>query len=317
MKVFRDDSWSDHALVSVVLQLPNAAAACPISSRAPKAAPRVLAELSTCDILTAEAIATVRTPSEATSALYGAGESGGTRVLVHVASSCKGAGRVDSAAAFGIYWGRESRFNCSLRIPGAQNDSRAALCGILKVVTSAPSNCNLTIHSTSKYAIHSFCHWAGENHTIGWVCANSDILVPAVEAMRRRSGSVHFIWIAVTDVGEAPTAARTLAVHCSSSNESLTFEIPTGPSGVNGEIDWGKNIPKCKVTTTLPEEEPPKPKVLSALTAEDLAIGEKRDAHRSRAKEREIQKTNLNRLINAESAREWWQVIVGSIDPVD
>lgn len=289
LHVVRDDDWSDHARLSLHLHFskntPPPKLTPAMSLAVSRSAPHVNSELTPCDILVAEAVATVRTPLEATTAIYGPVLSNGPRVQVYVASSCRGAGRIDARAACGIYWGRNSRFNSSVRISGAQTENRAAIVGILAAVTSAPADRCLDIHSTSKYAIRSFCYWAGENYTRGWDCANGDILAVAVEAMRRRPGAVHFTWIDPNDGGDTPEAARKLAALGTSSNDTHVFETPpdlkTYQEPASG---WNVDARRPKVSTSLLPEDPPKPKSSVMVSAADLAIGEKVEAHRSRAK---------------------------------
>jgi hypothetical protein len=81
-----------------------------------------------------------------------------------------------------------------------------------------------------------------------------------------------------------------------------------------------------KVSTTLAAEDAPKVKAMINVTTDELAIGDAVDSHRSRRKyastmslsilfiytwnrERELQRTNLNKLLNAGSIREYWEII--------
>ncbi|KAJ7438123.1 hypothetical protein B0H11DRAFT_1935475 [Mycena galericulata] len=113
-------------------------------------------------------------------------------------------GRIDATAAFGLYWGPDSRHNVGWRIPGQQNDGRGILVGIL---------CNVA-------------------------------------------------------------------------------------------LEW---LPK--VVTKLSAADASKPKTVLEITADQLDIGHDPESHRNRAKVRKIQAENLHRLLNAETPREWWQII--------
>ncbi|KAJ7696728.1 hypothetical protein B0H17DRAFT_881211, partial [Mycena rosella] len=135
----------------------------------------------------------------------------GNRTVVHIASVCKHAGRNDARAAFGLYWGCNSRHSIGWRIPGRQNDSRGILIGILCALESTPPTQQLCILTTSKYAIRAICYRAGVSYTEGWGCANGDLLENIVSIIQRRREQICFSWVEKPDSNPAHLDAKKLA----------------------------------------------------------------------------------------------------------
>jgi hypothetical protein len=67
-----------------------------------------------------------------------------------------------------------------------------------------------------------------------------------------------------------------------------------------------------KVSTALPAESPSK---AVAIRVRDDDLGPDRDSHRGRARERELQRENLQALLNANSGAEFWKLVRGWTDP--
>ncbi|KAJ7640641.1 hypothetical protein B0H17DRAFT_891119, partial [Mycena rosella] len=112
---------------------------------------------------------------EAMKDLYGVVRIEGNPITVYVAASCKNPGKPYSKAGFAVYWGPGDARNASYRIVDG-SESRAALIMVLYTVVTAPADRPLVLYSSSQYAIRTFCYWAGEYATSGWICAHSDIL---------------------------------------------------------------------------------------------------------------------------------------------
>ncbi|KAJ7899347.1 hypothetical protein B0H13DRAFT_1450971, partial [Mycena leptocephala] len=70
--------------------------------------------------------------------------------------------------------------------------------------------------------------------------------------------------------------------------------------------------PGPKVSSPLPEEALPKEK---DIVVRDADLGPDPDSHRGRARERELQKENLQALLNASSGAEFWKIVRGWTDP--
>ncbi|KAJ7018793.1 hypothetical protein C8F04DRAFT_894162, partial [Mycena alexandri] len=134
----------------------------------------------------------VVTPEEATRKLYGEVYHNFVQpVSVYVAASCKDIGKPYSRAGFGVYWGPADARNTAIRINEA-SESRAALLAVLHVVLAVPRDRSVVIYTSSHYAIRSFCYWAGEYATSGWLCAHGDVLRDAATAIQQRTAPLRF-----------------------------------------------------------------------------------------------------------------------------
>ncbi|KAJ7876022.1 hypothetical protein B0H13DRAFT_1578463, partial [Mycena leptocephala] len=85
-----------------------------------------------------------------------------------------------------------------------------------------------------------------------------------------------------------------------------TAEIHEGVTGVP------VSVADTKVTTTLPEEPPPKSK---SVQVTDADLEPDPPSHRGRDRERELQRENLERLLNSRSNKEFWTLVRGWTDP--
>ncbi|KAJ7877144.1 hypothetical protein B0H13DRAFT_1554240, partial [Mycena leptocephala] len=111
-------------------------------------------------------------PQEASRLLYGPVFPSHRTVSVYLASAAKGAER----AAFGLYWGKGSKWNNARGFERQQTQARALLFDVLQAVLECDSDSSLVIFTSSEYAIRSFCYWAGDNTTRGWPCTHADVL---------------------------------------------------------------------------------------------------------------------------------------------
>ncbi|KAJ7895208.1 hypothetical protein B0H14DRAFT_3125349 [Mycena olivaceomarginata] len=89
---------------------------------------------------------------------------------------------------------------------------------------------------------------------------------------------------------------------------SITCD-PVSASAPTPESTW---LPGVKVSTALPAESPSK---AVAIRVRDDDLGPDRDSHRGRARERELQRENLQALLNANSGAEFWKLVRGWTDP--
>ncbi|KAJ7692954.1 hypothetical protein B0H16DRAFT_1652557, partial [Mycena metata] len=142
-----------------------------------------------------------------------------------------------------------------------------------------------------------------------WDCANGDLLEHIAKIIRARRGPVSFHHIHEPLTNSANTGARKLALAAASANEDTVFPLPDAPE--TSAVDT-LGTPKC--TTSLPTMDLPKRKPVLNITAAQLAIGDSPDAHRNRLIVHRIQSGNLNRLLNSENIREWWEVMKGFIN---
>ncbi|KAH8115008.1 ribonuclease H-like domain-containing protein, partial [Phellopilus nigrolimitatus] len=99
----------------------------------------------------------------------------------------------DTGAA--VYWGPGSPKNWLGRVPGTQTNNRAELYAILNALSCAPAHKTLQIHSDSQLAINSLHHWAPKHASMGWACANGDILDNAAQLIKQRTAPLHLRWV--------------------------------------------------------------------------------------------------------------------------
>ncbi|KAJ7863648.1 hypothetical protein B0H14DRAFT_3444007 [Mycena olivaceomarginata] len=264
--------WSDHSILALHITFPA-----PTPRPVPQRTIR-LRELSppptptVCDVLVEDTLATTQTNEESTMALYGTvPDTARRRVHVVVASVCVNYARPDVAAAFTL-------------------DSHAVLHAILFALTMANPSRVIDISTTSKYAVRSICYLAGGNHTRGWTCANGDLLDLIARAIQARSAQTVFTFIDVPRESSTYTEARAIATTTGLDPEREVGQYPGS----------GTALEKC---------DPHVPRARTTVTVAQLALADKPDAHRNRVVVRRAQAENLNRLLNAENIREWWEVI--------
>ncbi|KAJ7709049.1 hypothetical protein B0H17DRAFT_916452 [Mycena rosella] len=112
-------------------------------------------------------------------------------VTVYVASSCKNAGKPYSEAGFGVYWGAGDVQNATRRIEGS-SENRAALWSIYYTLLAVAGDCPLMVYTSSQYTIRSYCYWAGEYATAGWLCAHRDVLKNAADVIHAQTAPIRF-----------------------------------------------------------------------------------------------------------------------------
>ncbi|KAM5531122.1 hypothetical protein V8D89_015211, partial [Ganoderma adspersum] len=89
-------------------------------------------------------------------------------LVVYTDGSCKGNGKVGSAAGVGVWWGKDDPRNISERCPGQQTNNRAELIAIIRVLETSSRNRPLLIKSDSDYSIKSMTEWIWTWKTRGW-----------------------------------------------------------------------------------------------------------------------------------------------------
>ncbi|KAJ7218711.1 hypothetical protein C8J57DRAFT_1597974, partial [Mycena rebaudengoi] len=209
---YRED-WSDHSFLALRLRLPKLDLHVPPPILARQVRAPVQQILTECDLLALETVASAISPEKATTALYGhVCDMPGPHTRVHLVSTCRNAGRIDARSSFGAFRGVGGRHNCGLRIPGAQNDGRAVLMGIIYVLITIPIGHAVAVFTASKHAIRSICYWAGSNYMRGWACANGDLLEIIAQIIKGRKAAITFTWLTPADTSkDAYLAAHKLA----------------------------------------------------------------------------------------------------------
>ncbi|KAH9828518.1 ribonuclease H-like domain-containing protein, partial [Rhodofomes roseus] len=115
----------------------------------------------------------------------------------------------------GVYWGYACPRNIAAMAPSPGTNNCAELYAILLCVAQADPQRVLRIYTDSEHAIRSVCHWAPKSASMGWRCANAEIIRNIVSLIRRRTAPVEFIWVkghaGNTNNEEADRLARTAA----------------------------------------------------------------------------------------------------------
>ncbi|KAJ7206243.1 hypothetical protein GGX14DRAFT_306566, partial [Mycena pura] len=106
-----------------------------------------------------------------------------------------GSSSTKSNAAFALYWGPGNKWNRGRKFDGSQTEARSVLFAVLDAVLRCASDRTLIIHTSSEYAIRSFCYWAGDNATRGWCCLHADILRETAARIYRRRAPMEFRWV--------------------------------------------------------------------------------------------------------------------------
>ncbi|KZV93880.1 ribonuclease H-like protein, partial [Exidia glandulosa HHB12029] len=116
-------------------------------------------------------------------------------VTVYTDGSCTKLEVARERAGAGICWGLGCRRNSSARVPGRQTSNRAELYAALLAVTDADPDRALRLYTDSQNTIRMCCHWAPTYAMTGWDCANADLVVPLVWALKRRRALTRFEWV--------------------------------------------------------------------------------------------------------------------------
>ncbi|KAJ7588402.1 hypothetical protein C8J56DRAFT_785567, partial [Mycena floridula] len=91
-------------------------------------------------------------------------------------------------AKIATYWGDNSKNNNSLIIEDVCAYNRASLIAIL--ICLGTKKGPLAIYTSCDYAVRSVVEWGPKNFTMGWRCANGDILQKIAYELRSRPSAV-------------------------------------------------------------------------------------------------------------------------------
>ncbi|KAL6304693.1 ribonuclease H-like domain-containing protein [Sparassis latifolia] len=149
-------------------------------------------------------------PEAALQRLYGPVYIDTPLVSVYTDGSCVRQGTPTTAAGAGVYWGPNNTHNNSVRVPGE-------LFAILHALMVTSPSRTLRLYTDSTYSIHSLCHWAPQHASLGWSCANADIMRDAVAFLTWRIAPTVFIWIKGHAGNAHADAADALAKHATDS----------------------------------------------------------------------------------------------------
>jgi hypothetical protein len=203
------------------------------------------------------------------------------RVHVTVAAACAHQALPHMTAAFGVFWGHNCTHNRGFGVLGRQLASRALLHGILFAITAANPSKILEIYTMSIYVIRAICHFAGGNHTRGWVCANGDLLQRIARTLLNWSAQTVFSPVNSQDETIHLKAARSLAHAACRDPSRAIVAVPTHTPLVSSPhvIDSAAAVPR--VWTTVHKTDEPAPRARMNVTVDQLVLADKPEAHRN------------------------------------
>jgi exonuclease III len=310
--------WSDHSKLSVKLTLPSGVL-CPERAGV-LLPPRPRLPTRERSYLDGLVDAVVHQAGDHTvDRLYGLATDHSNPYTVYVAVACSNVGKVTARTTFAQYWGVNHASNEVLLVPGVQNEGRGSIAALVHVLQTSPPSQTLLLYTASQYAIRAFVYGAPGNSARGWQCPNSDLLRVGVALLQQRTAAVHLRWLSESSrrYNDHYDSARYLALRGLRSETVVAWILPHMPLPsvqTRGSLS-SLSTSTSKVDCNLPHHQPqlPKPQVL--VSESDLAMGLERSMHRGRTRERTIQAENLTKLLNAQSAREWWDIVREWTDP--
>ncbi len=98
------------------------------------------------------------------------------KAKVHTDGACLKPGTTKARAGGGVLWGPGDSRNMSFRVAGPQTNNCAELSAVLHTILQAYPSVSLQLFTNSQYAIHSIYHWSPSWASMGWCCANANLL---------------------------------------------------------------------------------------------------------------------------------------------
>ncbi|KAF8868220.1 ribonuclease H-like domain-containing protein, partial [Mucidula mucida] len=114
---------------------------------------------------------------------------------VYCDGSCLNNGTPQAKAGAGVFFGRNSHWNISIRVTGRQTNNRGELLAILKTLQSVPPDFTLQVFTDSEYAIRAIVYWAPRHALSGWTCENADLLKSIAVWLRARSAQLILVHV--------------------------------------------------------------------------------------------------------------------------
>ena len=240
--------WSDHCQVVITITLPPEVL-CPIREESllgPVAPP--LVDVSHLDELVS--LAVQRAGSHSHTALYGWTSVRAQPRTVYLSSASVSIGGIDPRAVFACFWGPGHKGNEVMRVPGEQNEARAGIAAVVRVLQTTPPSQHLVIYSPSQYLVRIFVYGAPAYNARGWGCKNADLLQLGVGFLQRRTAGVEFRWL--SPISDTPNghalAARELGRAGLGDLHLRYWVLPVSqhpylPQGVSREDTPGCGVP--------------------------------------------------------------------------
>ncbi|KAK7017640.1 hypothetical protein R3P38DRAFT_3559743 [Favolaschia claudopus] len=309
LEVIKSPVWSDHAQVRVAVIKPlerdfsvdPLASTAPFSSK-PSTPSITFGEPTALDLLLKATLEAKIDSIEATARLYGPVFCESAPVAIYIgASAAKG------RAAFAVWRGVGSKWNCAYMVEGNCTEAKASILAMLCAAREHPPNKSFVVYTSSQYLIRSLCYWAGNNEAEGWCCANGDVLRDTVAWIARRTAPIDFRWVAASTNNPSMRGCQDDARRALRSGDA-TFAFREVPP-MSGTESM-KPLDVRKVSTALPEV----PEAKETVNTAEIDIAEVVDLdvpHRGRLREREILRDNLLRLLacNGKSSKPFWKLV--------
>ncbi|KAK0487736.1 ribonuclease H-like domain-containing protein, partial [Armillaria novae-zelandiae] len=140
-------------------------------------------------------VKSVISPEEALRHIYGDATSTGDRKMVWVDGSCVGNGCGGASAGAGVFWGSNSSRNRAERVPGPQTNNRAEHVAFIIALLLCPPDLPVRVYTDSENVVHTYCHWIHRRITMGWKCANANIIQYRMHLIVKRTASIEFCWV--------------------------------------------------------------------------------------------------------------------------
>ncbi|KAF8071545.1 ribonuclease H-like domain-containing protein, partial [Lyophyllum atratum] len=207
-----DDDWADHVPIVVTVER-HLVYMNRRRVRGPTQEVQWPAIENEIDVLWQETIDSAETPEQARSTLYGPVSFSTPELQVYTDGSCFNNGRADAVAGSGVYWGKGSGKNKSLRVPGPyrQTNNRGEIYAVIHALLDADPRRNLQIVTDSELVIREACYWAPQHAQLGWDCPNGDLLKDMVRLLAARMAPTRFVWVKGHSGNEWGDAADSLA----------------------------------------------------------------------------------------------------------
>ncbi|GBE82387.1 Ribonuclease H1 [Sparassis crispa] len=305
--------WTDHSALRLQLHHPTYSTELPAASNHKLKQHRQYSHIpssamgpspsTALDTILHKTLLAVETPEAALQRLYGPVYIDTPPVSVYTDGSCMRQGTPTAAAGAGVYWGPNNTRNNSIRVPGDQTNNRGELFAILHALMVTSPSRTLRLYTDSTYSIHSLCHWAPQHASLGWSCANADIMRDAVAFLTWRIAPTVFIWIKGHAGNAHADAADALAKHATvlplHDNDYCSPVLPP-PLDTSS---YGTTLSMPKVTTNLlplpcsPPHCNPSPKLPTHVS------------HRGRTRLRHMMDCNKEKLLHCANDRAFWSLI--------
>ncbi|KAI0310010.1 ribonuclease H-like domain-containing protein, partial [Amylostereum chailletii] len=171
---------------------------------------------------------------------------------IYTDGSCLDNGKPHARAGAGVYQGENSSRNLVLRVPDEQTNNRGECLAILVALAKASPDRPLRIYSDSEYAIRSVTWWAPKSESLGWQCANGDLLKDCVAWMKARSAAVYLEHITAHSGNWGGDAADRLAkLGTAEAAAGPYMHLRIQPTDAHQKLE-GPTLNVPKVTTNLP-----------------------------------------------------------------